>query len=87
MRFRWINQEDQAIRRFQARADRIASQILDERIPWEDIVLRIESLRREAENLFPDRTELFDWIYVRRFERLRRQFRRGGEGPPFSTDR
>ena len=40
-----------------------------------DIAIRIEALREEAQRLFPRKLELFERIYVRRFERLWAQWR------------
>ena len=75
MSFRWINQEDQALRRFQRNADRICALIFDEGYPWADIVIEIAALRRDAERLFPERAHVFGLVYESRFRRLSEQFR------------
>ena len=56
-------------------ADRIAFLIVATDYPLVDIEIEIEKLREECARLFPDRMELFEMIYVSRFERLKEQFR------------
>jgi len=63
------------LRAFQQEADEISRLILDTDLPWIDIQLQIEKLRLRAESLFPRRKELFERIYVARFNRLWEQWR------------
>ena len=70
-----IARETRNLRAFQVQADRIAHLIVNTDLPWIDITLRIETLRLEAERLFPSKMTLFEHVYVRRFERLREQWR------------
>ncbi len=58
-------------------ADRISSMILYSDLPKVDIEIAIRNFRREVLGLFPDKEELFDNLYFRRFRRLWSQFRRG----------
>ncbi len=69
---------------FQREADRISTLILSTDLPEIDIVLQIENLRRRCEELFPGREELFEMVYVSRFQRLMEQFGadRPGESEP-----
>jgi hypothetical protein len=57
------------------RADRIASLIVASDYPDVDIDIEILKLRRWCVENLPDRTELFEMIYISRFQRLREQFR------------
>ena len=68
-----IRREDERIRAFQRKADAVARLITDTDLPRVDIDIQIEALRREAEQLFPLREQVFDLIYRPRFERLWRQ--------------
>lgn len=70
-----IEEETRRLRLFQARADEIANLILHTDLPWVDIAIRIEELRALALRLFPQKMELFEMIYVRRFRRLWEQWR------------
>jgi hypothetical protein len=70
-----IARETRILRAFRLQADQIAHAIVNTDLPWIDITLRIEALRREAERLFPSKMTLFEHVYVRRFERLREQWR------------
>ena len=67
--------ETRYIRAFQRKADGISRLIVNTDLPWVDILIEIEKLRREAERLFPQKMDLFDLIYVNRFERMRKQWR------------
>lgn len=71
-----IAREHRNLRRFQAEADAVSRLIIDTDLPWPDVAIRIERLRTEAERLFPQKMRLFEMIYVRRFHRLWRQWRR-----------
>lgn len=70
-----IRQEEERIRAFQRRADDIARLILNTDLPWIDIEIQIEALRREAARLFPLREHVFDLIYLPRYKRLWQQWR------------
>lgn len=52
-------------------ADRISNMILHSDLPWIDIEIMIEQLRERVAGLYPDKMELFEHIYVSRFNRLR----------------
>jgi len=56
-------------------ADRVCMHILTSDYPDIDIEIEIANLRERCRELFPDRMELFDMIYLSRFERLIQQFR------------
>ena len=58
----------------QREADRISVLILSTDLPRVDIVIQVGKLRELCEELFPGRDDLFDMIYVSRFERLWEQF-------------
>jgi hypothetical protein len=70
-----IRRETRYLREFQSRADDIARLIVNSDLPWVDIQIRIEELRAEANRLFPGKDNLFDLIFVARFNRLREQWR------------
>jgi hypothetical protein len=59
----------------QRRADRISSLIVASDYPDVDIDIEIGNLRRWCAEHLPDRAELFEMVYVSRFQRLREQFR------------
>ena len=63
-------------------ADAVARMILDPSYAAVDVAIARARLRERCEELFPDRMELFDWIYEARFDRLWEQFRASGEAPP-----
>ena len=56
-------------------ADRVCVLILSTDLPEVDILIERGKLRELCEQLFPDRSELFDMIYESRFDRLWEQFR------------
>lgn len=56
-------------------ADRICSLILASDFPDVDIDIEIINLRKWCEKNLPERADLFEIIYVNRFQRLREQFR------------
>ena len=70
-----IERETRRLRDFQSCADDIARLIVSTDLPWVDIAIQIERLRAEAERQFPQKMDLFDLIYVHRFQRLRAQWR------------
>jgi hypothetical protein len=65
---------------FRRSADRIVSLILHSDMPRIDIEIEIESFREDVLAEFPEREELFEAIYLARFQRLWSQFRRGEGG-------
>ena len=56
-------------------ADRICSLIVASDYPDVDIDIEIRNLRKWCERHLPERRDLFEIIYVNRFQRLREQFR------------
>jgi len=70
-----IDRETRYLRAFQYKADDISRLILNTDLPWIDIEIQIEKLRRRAESLFPRKKELFELVYVSRFRRLWEQWR------------
>ena len=63
-------------------ADYVSVCVLSESYPEIDVVIAVENLRETAHEMYPDRDELFEMIYVSRFRRLWQQFR-GGRRAPF----
>ena len=63
-------------------ADRVSVCVLSESYPEIDVVIAVENLRETAHEMYPDRDDLFEMIYVSRFRRLWQQFR-GGQRAPF----
>jgi hypothetical protein len=57
------------------KADRIAILIVSTDYPLVDIAIERSNLRGEAEELFPERIEMYDCIYESRFDRLIEQWR------------
>lgn len=74
-----IERETCNLKRFQFRADAVCHLIVNTDLPWPDVSIRIEGLRRDAERLFPLKMDLFDLIYISRFERLWEQWRNHGD--------
>jgi hypothetical protein len=74
-----IERETRNLRAFQRDADRIGRLILDTDLPWVDIEIQIEKLRQMAQRIFPQKMDLFERVYVSRFQRLRAQWREGSE--------
>lgn len=70
-----IDRETRYLQLFQQKADAISHLILNTDLPWIDIAIQIEHLRNEALRLWPQKSELFDLIYVSRFKRLWEQWR------------
>ncbi len=59
----------------EAESLRIVEAISGERTPDAQIDARIAALRERAAAVFPGHPEVFETIYARRFQRLRRRFR------------
>ncbi len=70
-----IERESRNLNAFQHRADVISHLIVNTELPWVDIAIAIDQLREEGRRLFPQKMELFELIYPRRFERLWQQWR------------
>lgn len=67
--------EDLAYRRFQQHVDRLCFLIVATTSSDREIDIERLHLRTQAMQLFPEKIELYDWIYESRFRRLRQQFR------------
>ena len=65
----------EGMRELQRMSHRICALILSSDYPEIDILLERQEMRRRAEELFPDRIDLYDMIYESRFDRLIEQFR------------
>ena len=74
-----IERETRNLRLFQQKADAISHLIVNTDLPWIDVAIQIERLREEALRLWPQKSYLFDLIYVSRFQRLGDQWRHGGD--------
>ena len=70
-----MTSSDEKMARLQRGADRICVLILSTDLPEVDILLERDRLRELCEELFPGRSDLFDKVYGRRFDRLWAQFR------------
>lgn len=66
---------DDTAERIARAADRVVALILNPAVEEYEIELEIALAREIANQLMPERIELFDLIYGARFLRLRRQFR------------
>ncbi len=75
----------QKMARLKRAVDRVCSLILISDYPEIDIEIEIGKVRQLAEELFPDRMDLYEMIYESRFRRLWEQFR-SGHDPPDSYD-
>lgn len=56
-------------------ADRITTCILYSDLPFIDICIAVERLRDWVHQHMPDKQELFEMIYIARYNRLWQQFR------------
>ncbi len=63
------------MRELQRMADRVCVLILCSDYPEIDIEIERSKVRERCEELFPDRTDLYEMIYESRFKRLWEQFR------------
>ena len=61
--------------RLRRESDRICSLILHSDLEWIDVAIQIEQMREICRRENPEREELFDRLYVRRFQRLWEQWR------------
>jgi len=67
------------MRRLARAVDRVCQMILCEDLPEIDIEIAKNRVREMAEELFPDRMDLFEMIYESRWNRLAQQFRKPQE--------
>jgi hypothetical protein len=67
--------EDLAYRSFQQQVDRLCFLIVATNCSDREIDIERLNLRTQAMHLFPEKIQLYDWIYESRFRRLRQQFR------------
>ncbi len=63
-------------------AHRISALILNSDLPWIDIAIEISRMRERCEEEAPEQAELFEAIYIARFNRLWEQWREEDEDPP-----
>ena len=70
-----IEREERYLRQFQRQADEICHLIVNTDLPFVDIAIQIERLRRETERLYPRKLPLFEMVYRSRFKRLWQQWR------------
>jgi hypothetical protein len=67
--------ERQEARQLARKADQIAMLILASDYPLIDVQIARSNLRDEAEQICPERIDVYDRIYESRFDRLIEQFR------------
>ena len=75
--------ENEALRKFHLAADDIAHLIMHKHVTREEIDSQIVELRKSAERLFPYKMDLFDLIYMKRFERLWHDWRESPNDPQY----
>lgn len=61
--------------RLSRRAWKVANLVLHSDLPWIDIELEINEMRRIVEDERPEKLTLFEQVYAARFHRLREQWR------------
>lgn len=61
--------------RLKRSSDRICNLILHSDMEWVDIAIEIEKMRQICEEEAPEKIELFEQLYVSRFQRLWDQWR------------
>ena len=64
---------------FQQHVDRLCFLIVATSCSDREIDIERLHLRTQAMQLFPEKMELYDWVYESRFQRLRQQFRSPSE--------
>ena len=74
--------EEAAYSRFQQHVDRLCFLIVATNCSDREIDVERLHLRTQAMKLFPEKIQLYDWVYEGRFRRLRQQFR----GPSSNQD-
>lgn len=82
MRWQPVSPKREKMAELARQADRVSMLVLRDDYPDIDVTIAVESLRQTAEDMFPGRDDLFEMVYVSRFRRLWKQFRRGA-GAPF----
>lgn len=70
-----MDKERMAMRQLARAADKVSRMILCSDMPTIDIEIAKNEVRELAEELFPDRMDLFEMIYESRWQRLSQQFR------------
>jgi hypothetical protein len=70
-----LRAEEAKLRELARQADRIAFLIVASDLPRVDVSIQTDALRRLCRELFPDKLDVFDLVYLSRFRRLWRQFR------------
>lgn len=70
-----LDPERRDMRRLAREVDRVSRMILCSDMPDVDVEIAKNQVRELAEELFPDRMDLFEMIYESRWRRLTEQFR------------
>lgn len=60
--------------RLRRESDRICALILHSDLEWIDVAIQIQQMRELCRSEAPEREELFEKLYVRRFQRLWEQW-------------
>ena len=68
-----LDEEEKALRRLRGAVDRVCEEI-KRGLSGEELQRREAEVRALCAELFPDKIELFDQLYGRRFRRLQEQF-------------
>jgi len=68
-----LDEEEKRLRQLRGAVDRLCEEI-KRGLSEADVRKRAEEIRALCAELFPDKLELFDQLYGRRFQRLREQF-------------
>jgi hypothetical protein len=74
-----LDEEEKALKRLRGAVDRVCEEI-KRGLTGEEVQRREAEVRELCAELFPDKLDLFDELYGRRFRRLQEQF-----GPKEST--
>jgi hypothetical protein len=77
--------EEASYSRFQQRVDRLCFLIVATTCSDREIDIERLHLRTQAMQLFPEKMQLYDWVYESRFRRLRQQFRSPSHNPDAET--
>ncbi len=70
-----IYEEEKRLRILKTAAERVCSLILHTDYPLVDIEIEKQKIKKLCEELFPEKTRLYEIIYEARFDRLWEQFR------------
>lgn len=68
-----LDEEEQTLRRLRVAVDELCAEI-KRGLSGEELTRRQAEVRALCAELFPDKLELFDALYGRRFQRLQEQF-------------